>query len=134
MELFEKGTRRKLRFAVGSLANINIEDLFDVPLESLDERYQELNREVDAGQGDSLLAARKPTTAFRNLKLRCAIIKRVIEIRLADAERAGKAAVTRERTQELLRLRKDRQNDGDKELTIEEIDAQLAAGAEEEDE
>ena len=120
MTLFEKATRAKYRFNT-THGNIGTEDLWDLPLETLDTLAQDLNKQVKEGEGESFIQERKPTRAFCELKNRLDVVKRIIEVKLGDKDAAEKAAKTRAKKQRALEILEKRSDESLEELSDEEL-------------
>ena len=122
--LFEKGTRKKVRFQSDRGA-ITIEQAWDLSLESLDALAQKVNAEVKASETGSFI--NKKSTANADLTLQLEILKKIIEVKLAEREaratRAEKAAKRRQ-LQELLVTKENEAMGG---LTLDQVKEQLAA-------
>lgn len=80
MDLFEKASRLKLRFA-SKKGTISTEELWDLPLTQLDSLYVDNNKKLKETQEDSLLAT---TTSDPELQLRVKLIKHVFEVKIAE--------------------------------------------------
>jgi hypothetical protein len=132
MTPFERATKQKLRFDT-ALGRINVEDLWDIPLEQLDQLAQELHKEVESGEEVSFIEAKKPTAAFTELKLKFDVVKRVIEVRLAAQKKAEKAAATKAKKQRLLALIEEKQDEELKGKSLDELQALLDGDDEDED-
>lgn len=86
-ELFENATKKKLRFNVGG--SITTEDLWDLPLLSknghdLDDLWKKLSKEAKASAEESLIVKVNKKNIVLELKL--AVVKRIIEVKMAWAE------------------------------------------------
>jgi hypothetical protein len=132
MTPFERATKQKLRFDT-AVGRINVEDLWDIPLEQLDKLAQELHKEVESGEEVSFIEAKKPTAAFTELKLKFDVVKRVIEVRLAAQKKAEKAAATKAKKQRLLALIEEKQDEELKGKSLDELQALLDGDDEDED-
>lgn len=120
MTLFEKATRKKIRFAT-ELGNLSVEDLWDLPLENLDRVAQKLHKEVKEGEDESFITDAKPTLAFLETKTKFDVIKRVIEVRLIEKEAAEKAAKTRAKKAKALEELEKRQDRALEDLSDDEL-------------
>lgn len=79
--MFEKAARLKLRFSYKG--QISVEDLWDLGVEELDAIYKSLNSRYKAAKEDSLLATK--SSADEATELGIAIVKHVVEVKLAEA-------------------------------------------------
>ena len=126
-ELFIKATRTKLRFSTNK-GQLSTEDLFDLSLKSLDTVGQLIIAELKPGSS-SLLENPDPrvSAASAENELRLEIIKFVIATKQEDNKAALAASLNRRQREFLMSLKEKRQIDAMESLTVEEIDAQLAA-------
>lgn len=85
--MFEKASRKKLRFDT-QRGTLSAEDLWDLSLEGLDEIVTNLSKQAEESREESFI--KKRTVVGRDLSLRFDIVKRVIEVRLQEAENAEK--------------------------------------------
>ena len=90
---------------------------------SIDELYKKLNKQLKESDEDSLLS--KPTKATALLRLRLELVKDIMLTKLEEAEDAKQAIKNKERTQHLLSLKANNQQERDSELTDKEIDKEL---------
>lgn len=105
MSIFEQAARRKLRF-VSSIGNLVAEQLWDLPIThkskpSLDEiaiAYAKGLRDL----GEFSFVEAKPDPRKEECELALAILKRVIEVKMAEAALAQEAARRAERKQKIL--------------------------------
>ena len=128
MNMFEKASKLKLRFASGK-GLVSIEDLWDFPLEhsngvALDNLAQSLNKQLKESGEESFV--REKSTENTTLQLKFDIVKYIIDTKLANKERAEKAALTRSKRQRLEQLRDKKVNEQDEQLGVDEIDKLLA--------
>lgn len=128
MELFERAARLKLRFET-SIGAITTEDLFDQPLTdtrkvNLDDIARRLSREVRESEVESFVDA--PSNANSLLQLKLDVVKRVIELKIADRDAAKKSAATKAQKAQLVELIAEKKAEGLKGKSIEELEAQLA--------
>lgn len=129
MELFERATRLKIRFET-SIGAITTEDLFDQPLTdprkvNLDDIARKLNRELKESEVESFVESPSNSNALLQLKLD--VVKRVIELKIADRDAAKKSAATKAQKAQLVELIAEKKAEGLKGKSIEELEAQLAA-------
>ena len=125
--LFIKAARTKLRF-IAETGHLNVEDLFDLSLKSLDAVGQKIIADIKPS-GSSLLENPDPkvSAASAENELRLEIIKFVIETKQTENKAAAAASLNRRQREFLEGLKEKRQIDAMESLTLEEIDAQLAA-------
>ena len=125
--LFIQAAKSKLRFTT-TRGQLVVEDLFDLNLKSLDDVGQFVIAELKPGSS-SLLESPDPrvSAATTENELRLEIIKFVIETKQTENKAARAASFNRQQREFLEGLKEKRQIDAMESLTIEEIDAQLAA-------
>ncbi len=124
MTLFEKATRKKIRFNT-DVGNISTEDLWDLALTTLDATAQRLHAKVSGEATVSFIDAPNTSEAYREDKLRFEIIKRVIEVRLGDRERADKVAAAKAQKQRILEIINKKNDKNLKNKSVEELEAML---------
>lgn len=129
MDIFERASRKKLRFAT-AIGYLSVEDLWDLPLTgkglNLDQIARDANSALKASTEESFVAPTKnPEAADHQLRLDLA--KHVIGVKLEQEQsrkdRAAKA-LERERLTQILATKQAQQLEG---LTVEEIEARLNA-------
>jgi len=122
--MFEKASRAKLRFAC-SRGNLSVEDLWDLSLDDLDTMFRALSAKAKAATEESLLA--KPTKGDIEAELKLALIRRVFEVRSAEAESAKNAKKVAEEKQKLLGILATKRAASLEALSETEIEARIAA-------
>ena len=110
--MFEKATRRKYRFGTCK-GNITTEDLWDLPLISadgfcLDDLAKDLNRAHKEAGEESFV--KKESCAGSLLAAKLDVVKRVIEVKLADAEAKENAAARKEKKEKILGILADKED------------------------
>lgn len=106
--MFEKAVREKVRWH-GHRGLCSAEDLWDLDLEDLDGIYKRLCRAAKAQEEESLLE--QVTEADKVLALKTGIVKRVVEVKLAEAEARKNEALRAIRKQRLLGILADKQDE-----------------------
>ena len=121
--IFESAAREKLRFP--HMGMCSVEDLWDLSVQHLDGLFQTLNAKLKTEKEESLLGPKPSGTS--ELALQVAIIRRIVEVKLAEAAAAETMEVQRQQNamidgilagkqeaklmdmpeEELLQLRKD---------------------------
>lgn len=109
-DLFETASRQKLTFAT-SKGNLTTYDLWDLQLKDLDSLAKAANRALKTSDEESFIptAVRKTKEETANA-LRLAILKRVIEVKVDEADKAAKRAATvaqKSRIKELMAQKED---------------------------
>lgn len=102
MNIFERAARMSLRFD-SPVGFLTVEDLFSLPLESktkvnLNSIAIEVHKKLKESADVSFV---HPTVANTTDELRLEILKHIIESKIADKDRAVKAAETRSKLAEL---------------------------------
>lgn len=109
--MFEKASKLKLRFTT-AIGNLTVEDLWDLPLTkessptrdyvSLDDIARSASRDLKASEEESFVV--KKTRDNKIQQLRMDIVKHVIEVKLANIEKAEKSAITKEKKAKILAM------------------------------
>jgi hypothetical protein len=110
--MFEKATREKYRFD-SPVGPLTVEDLWDLPLTggllppgrsraNLDDIAIGLRRQMLAAETESFVRKTKKNDAVVQTKF--AIVKHVIDVKLAEQEAAEKAAANRAKKQKILEI------------------------------
>lgn len=124
MNIFEAASKKKLRFSVLK-GTISTEDLWDLSLESLDLLARGLNKQLKDLDEESFIA--KKTTTNTDLSLRFEIVKHVIEVKLAEADRKKLNKEKAEKRAQLMALLGEAQLSELKKKSISELQAELNA-------
>jgi hypothetical protein len=119
--MFEKASKMKLRFAT-SRGNITTEDLWDLPLPSLDTLAQQCQKEAK-DDTTSFIKKVQPTNTVA--KLRFEVVKRVIDVRLAEIEAADNAAIVKGKKQQILAIMADKESESLKGASMEDLQKML---------
>jgi len=106
MDIFEKASRLKLRFA-SPKGLLSIEDLWDIPLTNrngvnLDKIAQGLRQSLRESTNESFVV--KSNKADEILQLQFDIVKYIIDVRLAEEEMAEKLKVDRQKKQRIMAI------------------------------
>lgn len=118
--MFETASRLKLRFDYKG--QCSVEDLWDIPLTKLDLMYQRLAAEKRAAaNAESLLAPKTVETTDLDLKL--AVLRRIVEVRLAEQAAKDNARERAERKRELYALIADKQKEELRGKSLEDLQA-----------
>lgn len=117
--MFEKAARMKLRFPFRGQASV--EDLWDLTVFQLDEIYKNLNGQLKAQDGNSLLDEKDDTGNV--LQLQVDIVKHIVSVKLAEREAAEKRAERKARKQQILGIIKEKQNAALYDMPLEELKA-----------
>jgi len=115
--MFEKASRLKIRFL--HRGQSSVEDLWDLPLTALDAIFKGLNAQQKAQKEESLLAIK--SQADEVLALQIAIVKHVVEVRLAEQAERKSAADKAAQKQKLLGIIAEKQDAELKNMSLEEL-------------
>ena len=119
--LFEIAVREKYRY--NYRGKISTEDLWDLPVEALDQIFKSLNEAVRKTEEESLLAERpKEDEVLRN---KIAIIRYIVAYKLAEKEKARKALENKQKKQQILGIISRKQNEKLESMSMEELKAML---------
>lgn len=122
MDNFEKATRLRLRFET-SRGNLNVEDLWRLPLAELDKLAIALNKQLKESSEESFIKAKSKDNKL--LELRFDIVKHIIETLLSEDEEKKKAADKRAKREQLLELIAKKKNQELEGKSLEELEAEL---------
>ena len=117
MNIFEAASRRNLRFAFGG--RISTEDLWVLPLVSLDKIYCDLRKEQKAFEEDSLLS--ETTKERSNVDLKIEIVTHVVKTLMEEAEARQNRAAARLKKDKILSIIEKKQDEGLESMSVEEL-------------
>jgi hypothetical protein len=115
--MFEKAVRLKLRFTHKGLCTV--EDLWDIPLESLDRIFKELNTNLRAQKEESLLATRSKEEEILDLKI--SIVKHIVEVRLSEQKARKDLAAKLSKKQNLLGIIAEKQDNALRDMSVDDL-------------
>ena len=130
MEIFEQGSRLKLRFDTPK-GMLTVEDLWDLPLSStvgrpnLDDVARGLHRQLKDTAEESFVS--RPVQTDAAVQLAFEIVKRVIEVRLTETEAARSKAENKAKKQRLLELIAHKQDEALGAKSVEELQGMVEA-------
>lgn len=129
---FEKASRLKLRFDTPR-GQLTVEDLWDLPLTSttnkpnLDEVAKSLHRELRAtAEATSFVTPAAPSHTD-TLQLGFDIVKHVIDVRIAERDKALEATKRRETKQKILEIVAAKEDESLRGKSLEELKAMAEA-------
>lgn len=129
MDIFKYAVKNKLRFNYKGVCTV--EDLYDIPLTSLDRMYGELKKQQKGFGEDSLL--NKKSSEEKEVGIKIEIIENIVADRLADIDKAKKAQQTRERNRRIAEIIADKEDAALHEMSLEDLKAMLTSdGADDE--
>lgn len=123
MDIFKYAIKNKLRFNYKGVCTV--EDLYDIPLTSLDRMYGELKKQQKGFGEDSLL--NKKSSEEKEVGIKIEIIENIVADRLADIDKAKKAQQTRERNRRIAQIIADKEDAALNDMSIEDLKAMLAS-------
>ena len=121
-ELFIRASRNKYRFEYNGM--ITVEDLFDLRFNELDAIYKDLKAELKDEIEDSLMS--KKTIADKVLEDKISIVKYIFNLKKEEAEARLLASENKAKKQQLLAIKKMKEEEKLKDMSIEEIDKMIA--------
>jgi hypothetical protein len=120
--MFETASKMKLRFAT-TKGNLTTEDLWDLPLATLDIIARGLHRELKSKEEESFIKPKTETATTETLALE--IVKRVIEVKLAEIEAREQAANRKAKKERLLGIIAEKEDDKLKKTSLAELRRQV---------
>jgi hypothetical protein len=131
MSNFEKASRLKLRFDTMRGA-LSVEDLWDLPLTSrgkgvtnLDDLARALHKQLKSGDDISFVVPERKSD--ETVQLKFDIVKHVIDVRIAEAKIVSEEKERAEKKQRILAIIADKQDEGLRNMPIEELQKALVA-------
>ena len=119
--LFEIASREKYRFPYRGM--ISTEDLWDLPVEKLDQIFKELNEVLRRTEEESLLTEK--TKENESLRNKVAIIRYIVAFKMEEKEKAKKAVENRQKKQQILNIISRKQDEKLQNMTEEQLMAML---------
>lgn len=120
-KLFEVATRVKMRFPFRGL--VSAEDLWDLPVKSLDQIFKTLNSQLKQVKEDSLLDTK--TKEDKELDMKIEIVKHIFNVKLEEQEKREKAIERREKKQKIMEILSDKQDQDLQNKSPEELQKML---------
>ena len=124
--LFEMASQMKFRYPYKG--QITTEDLWDLKMHQLDIVYKELNRELKAIDGDSLIATKSADEGVKANELRnkIEIVKYIFAHKQQEAELHRMATANAAEKQKILGILADKENDALRNMSTEDLMKRLA--------
>jgi len=126
MNIFEQATKHHIRYST-IIGVLSVEDLWDLPLTggkiSLDDIAIELDERFSTSQRKSFVE--EIVTTDKDAICAFDVVKRIIEVKLAERNKVKKAAETRENKQKIMAIIASKQDDELKDKSIEELSVLL---------
>lgn len=131
MSLFETATRLNLTFE-SSIGPLSVSQLWQLPLvhdrkPCLNTVAKDINRKIkDLGDEDFVNTSKKENSESTRLKLMLDVVKRIIEVKLAEQAAATQQMAAASEIARLNDILANKQHDALKELSVEELQARIA--------
>ena len=119
--IFETASRSKLRFAFKGV--IGTEELWDMSVETLDLIFKTLNAQARMTNEESLLGTK--TRQEEELLLKIEIVKHIVKTKLDEAEARLKIQEKRQKRQEILETKANKEKADLAGKSLEELDKML---------
>ena len=121
MELFEKATKEKYRFAYKGV--LTVEDLWDLRVEELDTIFKGLNAQAKQSAEESLLAQKSSNdTKLQNM---IEIVKHIVAYKIALKTKNEQAMLKRQQQSKILEIIEAKQDEKLQNMSLEELQAML---------
>lgn len=117
VNMFEYATRNKLRFPYKG--QISVEDLWDLPLSSLDAVFKGLNKQLKTAKEESLLETKSKEDEV--LEIQIDIVKYIVAVKQTEAKVKLQAKENKEKKEKLLAILEDKENEEYKNMSADEI-------------
>lgn len=121
--IFKYAAKHGLRFPYKGQASV--EDLFNLGLNDLDSVYKILKKQQKSNSDESLITDKTPQDTQIEVKL--AIVKEIFDDKKASIDRAKAAAEKRTQAQRILEIMSKKQDDALQNMSMEELQSQLAS-------
>ena len=115
--MFEKATRLKLRFNFKGQSTV--EDLWDMPIQALDQIFKGLNVQLKAQKEESLLEIKSKEDEILDLKI--SIVKHVVEVRLREQKAREDEVSKAAKKQKLLGIIAEKQDANLREMSVDDL-------------
>ena len=119
--IFELASRMKIRFAYRGM--ITVEDLWDLSVQELDRIFQKLNKALKESKEESLLSPQAKEDSELNVQV--AIVRHIVEVKLAEAAIALAAVERKAKKQKILAILADKQDDSLRNMSQEDLTKML---------
>ena len=119
--IIEQASRMKIRFAYRGM--ITVEDLWDLSVQELDRIFQKLNKALKESKEESLLSPQAKEDS--ELAIAVAIVRHIVEVKLAEAAVALAAVERRAKKEKILSILADKQDDSLRNMSQEDLTKML---------
>jgi hypothetical protein len=113
INIFEQATREGIRFPYKGLASV--EDLWCLSVQELDKIFKVLSKSLKASEGESLLGVK--AKADTDLDLQIAIVRRIVEVKLAEMAAREMEREKKQKKQKILEIMSTKQDEALKNLS-----------------
>ena len=120
-KMFEFAVRNKMRFPFKGL--VSVEDLWDLPLESLDSVFKTLNSQAKQIKEQSLLDTKSKEDEILDLQIE--IVKHIVQVKLDERNKRLQAKEKKEKKAKLMAVLADKQDQELLNKSPEEIQAMI---------
>ena len=131
MNIYKEATKKHIRFNVGRLTNLTVEDVWNLPLTgnggtNLDAIAIALNDQLKDDAPKSFVGDTRVSAAAKDAQLKFDIVLDIIKTKQDEIKQATEAAVKSATIQQLRELKAKKNLEKFNDMSIEEIDEQLA--------
>lgn len=120
-DMFEKAVKGKYRFPYKG--QIAVEDLYDLPLGSLDTVFKTLNAEVKKTDEESLLQTKSEEDDILSTKIE--IVKYIFNEKLEEKKNRQEAAERKEKKQKIMQIIATKQDEALRNASVEDLQKML---------
>lgn len=120
-DMFEKAVKGKYRFPYKG--QIAVEDLYDLPLGSLDTVFKTLNAEVKKTDEESLLQTKSEKDDILSTKIE--IVKYIFNEKLEEKKNRQEAAERKEKKQKIMQIIATKQDEALQNASVEDLQKML---------
>ena len=123
INLFETASKQKLRFTTAK-GLLSTEDLWDLPLTTLNELAKSLNKQVKEAGEESFIEVK--SSANEKLDNMFEIVKHIIKVKLTERETLKVAKENATKKAQILELIHQKKNESLASMPVEELEKMLA--------
>ena len=122
--IFEYATRNKMRFP-SKKGNLTTEQLWDLNVESLDEIYKDLKRQLKTSEEESLLNT-LANPENKELSIAIDVIRHIVSVKLYEKKAKEEELARKLESQNIMRILKEKENKALENLSEDELRKRLA--------
>lgn len=131
MNIYKEATKKHIRFNVGRLTNLTVEDVWNLPLTgnggtNLDALAIALNDQLKDDAPKSFVGDTRVSATAKDAQLKFDIVLDIIKTKQDEIKQATEAAIKSATIQQLRELKAKKNLEKFNDMSIEEIDEQLA--------